>query len=62
MKNLWPYSKIKAGVAVLNGGKAGESSDLVKFETPEGSWWGKGRSEKGGNGRKERKRGGGRGR
>ena len=34
--NLWPYSSITAGVLVLNGGKSGELSDTISFDTPEG--------------------------
>lgn len=33
---LWPFSKISAGVAVLNSAKTGVLSDTVTFDTPEG--------------------------
>ena len=33
---LWPYSQITAGVLVLNGGRAGQLSDTIEFNTPEG--------------------------
>ena len=34
--DLWPYSNIRAGVLVLNHGSAGELSDTIDFQTPEG--------------------------
>jgi receptor-type tyrosine-protein phosphatase zeta len=35
--DLWPYSKVSAGVMVLNGGKVGVISDpILTFTTPEG--------------------------
>jgi receptor-type tyrosine-protein phosphatase zeta len=34
--NLWPYSKIVAGVTVLNQGSEGRLSDTVEFMTPQG--------------------------
>ena len=33
---LWPYSKITAGVLVMNAGQNGQLSDTITFETPEG--------------------------
>ncbi|ELT99433.1 hypothetical protein CAPTEDRAFT_120325, partial [Capitella teleta] len=33
---LWPYSRITAGVLVANGGKTGPLSDTITFDTPEG--------------------------
>lgn len=33
---LWPFSRISAGVAVLNSAKTGVLSDPVTFDTPEG--------------------------
>ena len=34
--NLWPNSRITAGVLVLNGGKRGELGETIEFSTPEG--------------------------
>jgi len=34
--NLWPATRIMAGVVVMNGAKLGELSDTVEFETPPG--------------------------
>ena len=34
--NLWPFSRITAGVLVLNGGKKGELGETIEFTTPEG--------------------------
>ena len=33
---LWPFSRITAGVGVLNGKHSGALSDTIEFETPEG--------------------------
>jgi len=33
---LWPYSQITAAVSVLNGGRSGQLSDTIEFNTPEG--------------------------
>jgi len=33
---LWPYSKIRVAVAVLNTANSGNESDPIEFETPEG--------------------------
>lgn len=35
--NLWPYTKVKAGVAVINGAKSSKLSNIITFTTPEGS-------------------------
>jgi receptor-type tyrosine-protein phosphatase zeta len=36
VSDLWPWSKITAGVLVMNSGKEGQLSDTIEFETPEG--------------------------
>ena len=36
MMNLWPFSRITAGVLVLNVAKRGDLGDTIEFTTPEG--------------------------
>jgi len=34
---LWPHSSITAGVTAMNaGGRGGDMSDTIEFQTPEG--------------------------
>ncbi len=33
--DLWPFSRITAGVKVINNAGAGELSDTIEFDTPE---------------------------
>ena len=35
-ERLWPYTNITAGVLVMNGGRMGNLSNTITFETPEG--------------------------
>lgn len=35
-EKLWPYSRISAGIQVLNQAQSGPLSDTIEFETPEG--------------------------
>ena len=35
--DLWPYTDIEAGAAVLNGAKSSNLSNIVSFKTLEGS-------------------------
>ena len=36
VNNLWPFSKITAGVLAQNGAKSGALGPTLEFETPEG--------------------------